>query len=104
MRRHAVILILSILIAGAFPALGIASAEDPADIYLVELSPGQDFEVCLSGEILCPARFPICDDLSVATIVDLPSGLGFRGVAKGTTLCSAVSTTRMRRVFRITVH
>ena len=107
MKRHVIVLILLIVVAGVFPvpAIGPAQAEGAAsDIYQVELAPGQDFDMCRSGEIVCPAKAAICDDLKIAVPVDLPSGLGFRGVNAGTTLCSAASAIGPRRVFRITVR
>jgi hypothetical protein len=72
--------------------------------YPVELSAGEIFKVCKSGQIVCPAISPICDDLKVAVPVDTPDGLGFQGVGPGTTLCSAATTFGQRRVFRITVR
>lgn len=71
--------------------------------YSVELAAGETFKVCLSGQIVCPAIRPICDDAKVAVPVDTPDGLGFKGVGHGTTLCSAASATGQRRVFRFTV-
>ncbi|MCL5884514.1 MAG: hypothetical protein M1377_04090 [Deltaproteobacteria bacterium] len=72
--------------------------------YPVELSAGEIFKVCKSGQIVCPAISPICDDPKVAVPVDTPDGLGFQGVGPGTTLCSAATTFGQRRVFRITVR
>jgi hypothetical protein len=72
--------------------------------YSVELRGGETFKVCLSGQIVCPAISPICDDVKVALPVDTPDGLGFKGVGPGTTLCSAATTSGQRRIFRITVH
>jgi len=72
--------------------------------YPVDLQVGEIFNVCKIGEIICPARYQICDDLKVADIVDTPDGLGFRGVGLGTTLCAAGGNFGPRRVFRITVH
>jgi hypothetical protein len=74
--------------------------------YPVALDVGETFDVCRSGEIVCPAVAPICDDPKVAVPVDMPDGLGFRGVAPGTTLCSAAASAGAgaRRVFRITVR
>ncbi len=75
----------------------------------VELQVGETFKVCLSGEIVCPARSPICDDLKIIRVVDTPDGMGFKGIAPGSTLCSAMGGTSwgggfgFRRVFRITV-
>jgi len=91
-------------LAGAVPAQAPA-AETPGDgYYPVTLAVGEVFDVCKSGTVVCPARSPICDDPKVATPVDLPDGLGFKGVSPGTTLCSAASSVGPRRVFRIAVH
>ena len=70
----------------------------------IALRVGETFEVCTSGQIVCPARTPLCDDPKVVVPVDMPGGLGFRGVGPGTTLCSAASAAGPRRVFRITVR
>src|SRR5512139_2341362 len=73
--------------------------------YPVELKVGEAFDVCASGLINCPLSAPICDDPKVAIPVDIPgSGLGFRGVGPGATLCSAGTISGFRRVFRITVR
>jgi len=108
MGRHVVALIIFISITAAFsaratePALQLASADSGA--YQVNLLGGQDFDMCQSGEILCPARFLLCDDPKVAVPAETSSGLGFRGVAPGTTICSAISANGLRRVFSITVR
>ena len=71
--------------------------------YPVTLQAGEIFHVCKSGEVICPVRAPICDDLKVVDVVDTPDGLGFKGITPGTTLCSVMSG-GARRIFRITVH
>ena len=91
-----------VVIAIAFVTVPQAFSKD--EPYPVFLSPGETFSVCLSDQIVCPARIPICDDPKVAVPVDTPDGLGFQGVATGTTLCSAASAVGPRRVFRITVR
>ena len=93
-------------IALVFGALVVTAPPTMAqdEPFPIELRAGETFDVCASGEINCPVRAPICDDLAVAIPVDLPGGLGFRGVGPGTTLCSAASSGGFRRVFRITVH
>ena len=70
----------------------------------IGLRVGETFDACASGEIVCPARAPICDDPKVAVPADIDGKLGFRGVGPGTTLCSAASAVGPRRVFRITVR
>jgi hypothetical protein len=99
--------IFLLVFVGAFPAPRPAAAQgavSPGDgPYPVELRVGEIFDLCRSGQIVCPARVPICDDLTVASPVDTPDGLGFKGVAPGKTICSAASAIGLRRVFRITV-
>lgn len=100
------------LIAAAVVLLSVAAfpsrAQDygtPSDEpFLVELNVGETFKVCLSGQMVCPAIRPICDDLKVAKPVDTPDGLGFEGAGRGTTLCSASNPAGQRRVFRIVVR
>jgi hypothetical protein len=81
-----------------------ADAPIPEGPYPVILKPGETFKVCLSGQIICPAIGAICDDLSVASPVETPDGLGFTAMGPGTTLCSASNPAGMRRVFSIEVR
>lgn len=97
------------LLAGIVLIFGILSmtthhARAQDEPFPIKLRVGETFDVCGSGEIICPARTPICDDPKVTVPVDVPGGLGFRGVGPGTTLCSAASAIGLRRVFRITVR
>jgi len=102
MRRQTLVWIAMLVVGGAFAAIPLAHAQD--EPYPISLSVGDTFDACSSGQIVCPARTPICDDPKVTVPVDVPSGLGFKGVAPGTTLCSAASAVGPRRIFRITVH
>jgi hypothetical protein len=72
--------------------------------YPVELQTGEIFRVCKSGKVVCPVFTPICDDTKIIMLVDTPDGLGLKGIAPGTTLCSVGSSVGPRRLFRITVH
>ena len=78
----------------------------PQGPYPVELQVGEVLKVCLTGQILCPARAPVCDDLKVAIPVDTPDGLGFKAVGPGTTVCGALgsSGTTGHPAWRITVR
>lgn len=102
MRRRACAGGIAIIIAIAFGAVQQAHPKD--EPFPIDLQTGESFDVCGSGMVVCPARSPICDNPEVVVPVDLPGGLGFKGVAPGTTLCSAGSAVGPRRVFRITVH
>jgi hypothetical protein len=108
MKRRVCLPVIALVIACAFVTTHQAYAQDagsPGDApYPVALGVGETFDVCSSGQIVCPARVPICDDPKVAVPVDMPNGLGFKGVAPGTTLCSAASAVGPRRIFRITVR
>ena len=103
MNRRASAMIFLLAIVGAFAAFHAASAQDPG-YYPIELAAGESYEVCKSGAIVCPAISARCDDPKVVVPVDLPSGLGFKGVSPGKTLCSAGSAVGPRRVFSITVR
>jgi len=76
----------------------------PGQTYEVGLQVGEIFNVCKSGIVVCPAIVSICDDANIVTIVSTPDGLGFKGVAPGTTLCSVGTTVGPRRLFRVTVQ
>jgi hypothetical protein len=98
-----------VLLSGIVPVLFVlfatahhARAQDGP--FPVGLRVGETFEACSSGQIVCPARTPICDDPKVVIPADGDGGLGFRGVGPGTTLCSAASAVGPRRVFRFTVR
>ena len=102
MRQRVYTVGIVMVVACAFVMFGQAHAKD--EPYPVDLQSGETFSLCLSDQIVCPARVPICDDPKVAVPVDTPDGLGFQGVAPGTTLCSAASSVGPRRIFRITVR
>ena len=102
MRRKACAAGMAMVLAISFGAVQAAYPKD--EPYSVDLEAGESFDVCGSGLVVCPARTPICDNPDVVIPTDLPGGLGFKGVAPGSTLCSAASAVGPRRVFRITVH
>lgn len=102
MQRWAYIVGIVLVVASAFVTFHQAHPQD--EPYPVELLVGETFLVCMSGQIVCPAITPICDGTKIAVPVDTPDGLGFKGMAPGTTLCSAASAAGPRRVFRITVR
>ncbi|HEY6097711.1 MAG TPA: hypothetical protein VIU83_06600 [Candidatus Deferrimicrobium sp.] len=98
-----------VLLAGIALVFGVlfltahhVRAQDEA--FPVGLQVGETFDACASGQIVCPARVPICDDPKVAVPADVNGKLGFQGIGPGTTLCSAASAVGPRRLFRITVR
>lgn len=83
--------------------LSVSNVKAQNSPYPVSIKVGEIFSVCKSGLVICPVRTPICDDTTIIMLVNTPNGLGFKGIAPGTTLCS-VTTGGARRLFQITVH
>lgn len=82
-------------------------AQDPSTAdtgYPITLGVGQAVSICKTGTIICPARSPICDDLSVATVRGGKDGLEIVGVKPGATLCSVVGVTGLRTLYSVTVR
>jgi hypothetical protein len=102
MRQRLLLAGIALLFGVLFMSAHDVRAQDEA--FPVGLEVGQTFDACASGQIVCPARAPICDDPKVAIPADVNGGLGFKGVGPGTTLCSAASAVGPRRLFRITVR
>ena len=102
MRRRGLLAGIALVFGTLFVTVHHARAQD--EPFPIDLRVGETFEACTSGQIVCPARIPICDDPKVAVPAGTPEGLGFKGVGPGTTLCSAASAVGPRRVFRITVR
>ena len=102
MRQRALLAGIALVFGVLLVTAQHARAQDGA--FPVGLQVGGTFDACSSGQIVCPARGPICDDPKVAVPVDVNGGLGFKGVGPGTTLCSASSSVGPRRIFRITVR
>lgn len=72
--------------------------------YPITVGVGQAVSICLTGTIICPARSPICDDTSVATVQDGTNGLEIVGVKPGSTLCSVMSAAAVRFIYAVTVR
>jgi hypothetical protein len=89
------------------PVTGVAEESWPSqDTAAIEVSleVGQTLAICGTGAVTCPAS-GFCDDPKVATGAGTPSGLGWKAVGVGVTLCSAgaASGAGQRRVFRVHV-
>ena len=102
MRQRVLLAGIALVFGVLFMAASDARAQGQA--FPVALQVGETFDACSSGQIVCPARAPICDDPKVAVPADVNGGLGFKGVGPGETLCSAASSVGPRRLFRITVR
>lgn len=93
-----------LLVLTIFVGYAQCAAFQNTDPYPVTLQVDEIFHVCKLGEVICPVRSPICDDLRVVDVVDTPDVLGFKGISAGTTLCSVMSGNGVRRIFRIMVR
>jgi len=103
--KTAIIMITGFLILFMFiSGVKAGDSTEPGQINEVELGAGEIYNVCKSGIVVCPAIVSLCDDANIVTLVNTPDGLGFKGVAPGTTLCSVGTTVGPRRLFRVTVH
>ena len=102
MRQRILLAGIALVLGALFVSTHYARAQD--EPFPIELRVGETFEACASGQIVCPASAPICDDPKVVVPADVNGALGFRGVGPGTTLCSAASAVGPRRVFRFTVR
>jgi hypothetical protein len=91
---------LALLVAVAAPWLAWADPPRP-----IRIRVGQVLVLADAGLLMPPGNSPICDNPRVAVGELTPRGLAFRGVAPGTTLCSASpgAVTNARRVFSVTV-
>ncbi len=95
---------LAALAAAAGPPRAAGAPPPPDQPYPVTLRVGQVFEVCKSGQVICPIVRHICDDTKVVGLVETPDGLGIKGVGAGTTLCMASGSPGPGRLFRISVR
>lgn len=102
MRQRVLLAGIALVFGVLFVAARHGYAQD--EPFPIGLQVGETFDACASGQIVCPARVPLCDDPKVAVPVDVNGGLGFQGVGPGTTLCSAASAVGPRRIFRVTVR
>jgi hypothetical protein len=62
-----------LVLFGTLAMLGHALAQD--EPYPVESKVGETFDFCASALVDCPATYPMCDNLAVAILVDVP-GMG----------------------------
>jgi hypothetical protein len=95
------VLFLIVMTATHTAAQNSPAADKP---YPITVGVGQGVSVCTTGTIICPARSPICDDTSIATVRDGNNGLEIVGVKPGTTLCSVMSAVGVRFIYAVTVR
>ncbi len=100
--------VTALLVAVALAPTG-PRAQDKDEPFPIEIKVGATLDVCDTGKVVCPAMYPRCDDPKVAVpVVDQLDGGGWHlrleGIRSGTTLCSVLSQTGARQVFRVTVR
>jgi hypothetical protein len=109
MKRNVVIIFLNIALVSLLLAMtskpGATQVQpDVGKPYPINVGAGQAVSICKTGTIICPARYPICDDTSVATVRGGKDGLEIVGVKPGATLCSAMSAVGLRAIYAVTVR
>jgi hypothetical protein len=103
--RNILSLFIGLLMLAAFTGSVYAGNPDPDDEYtVVKIKVGDVFKICKSGLVVCPVRTPICDDPELIDLVDTPDGLGYKAMAKGSTICSVQSNVGQRFIFRLVIE
>ena len=78
-----------------------ATADGP---YPITVSVGQAINICTTGTVICPVRFTMCADNSIAIVREGQQGPEIVGVKPGTTLCYTTSANAVRFTYAVTVH
>jgi len=85
----------------------VASQDTPAvDVkpYPITIGVGQAINICTTGTVICPVRFTMCADTSIAMIRESSNGPEIVGVKPGTTLCYTTSANVVRFTYAVTVR
>jgi len=72
--------------------------------YPITVGVGQAINICTTGTVICPVRFTMCADTSIATIREGNNGPEIVGVKPGTTLCYTTSANVVRFTYAVTVR
>ena len=72
--------------------------------YPITVGVGQAVNICTTGTVICPVRFTMCADTSIATIRESDKGPEIVGVKPGTTLCYTTSANAVRFSYAVTVR
>jgi hypothetical protein len=89
------------------PLAAFAQSSPAADEpYRLAVKVGKKVGICRTGTIVCPAGNPMCDDVTVAIPEVTSRGIAFKGLKRGSTLCSAAASGGVgpRRVYRVVVE
>ena len=100
-----ILVLMSFLSAVTIPP--VAAQDTPAvddKPYPITVSVGQAVNICTTGTVICPVRFTMCADTSIATIREGGNGPEIVGVKPGTTLCYTTSANAVRFAYAVTVH
>ncbi|HXY55484.1 MAG TPA: hypothetical protein VEM40_12520 [Nitrospirota bacterium] len=110
MKRKVLLAALSLALLPFLSAVTIlfAEAQDtPAaddGPYSITIGVGQAVNICTTGTVICPVRFTVCADTSIALVRESGQGPEIVGVKPGTTLCYTTSANAVRFAYEVTVH
>jgi hypothetical protein len=99
------LVLISLLSAVTIPP--VAAQETPkgdGKPYPITIGVGQAVNICTTGTVICPVRFTMCADTSIATIREGDNGPEIVGIKPGTTLCYTTSANAVRFVYAVTVR
>ncbi len=99
------LILTSLLSAVTLPS--VAAQDTPAvdnKPYPITVGVGQAVNICTTGTVICPVRFTMCTDTSIATIQEGDNGPEIVGVKSGTTLCYTTSANAVRFAYSVTVR
>jgi hypothetical protein len=110
MKRNVLLVVLSLALTSLVSAVTIPSvaAQDTPAVdnkpYPIFVSVGQAINICNTGTVICPVRFTMCTENSIATIREGDNGPEIVGVKPGKTLCYTTSANAVRFVYEVTVR
>ena len=99
------LVLMSLLSAVTIPPV-VAQDTPSVDVkpYPITVGVGQTVNICTTGTVICPVRFTMCADTSIATIREGNNGPEIVGVKSGTTLCYTTSANAVRFSYAVTVR
>jgi len=110
MKRNVLLIALCLALISFLSAVTIppvAAQNTPAvenKPYPITVGVGQVVNICTTGTVICPVRFTMCVDTSIATIREGENGPEIVGVKPGATLCYTTSANAVRFAYAVTVR
>jgi hypothetical protein len=110
MKRNVLLVALSLALMSLLSAVTIplVAAQDTPAVdnkpFPIAVGVGQAVNICTTGTVICPVRFTMCADTSIATIREGDNGPEIVGVKPGTTLCYTTSANAVRFAYAVTVR